>query len=44
MKKNEMRLVEKPNFKVPKPKVKFDGSYFKKRMREIRKSLPKGMG
>ena len=41
MKKSELRIVSEPRFRMPKPKVKFDGSYFRKRMREIRKSLPK---
>ena len=43
MKKSELHIVDKPEFRMLKPKVKFDGTYFKKRMREIRKSLPKGM-
>lgn len=34
--RREAKLVRNPKFK------KFDGKYFKKRMREIRKSLPKG--
>lgn len=40
MKKSiEVRLVSNPEFKLPK--VKFNGKYFRKRMREIRRSLPK---
>jgi len=44
MKKSEARIVENPKFRLKsKPKAKFDGSYFRKRMREIQRSLPKGM-
>lgn len=39
MEKQEAHLVQKPQFKLPK--TKFDGKYFRKRMREIRRSLPR---
>ncbi len=40
MKDREARLVVNPKFKLPK--VKFNGKYFRKRMREIQRTLPKG--
>lgn len=42
MKKSEVHIVRNPKFRVPK--VKFNGKYFSKRMREIKRSLPEGMG
>ncbi len=41
MKKQEVRIVKNPKFRVPK--VKFNGKYFAKRMREIKRSLPEGL-
>jgi len=37
MKDKEVRLVKNPKFRVPK--VKFNGKYFNKRMREIQRQL-----
>ena len=37
MKSKELRLVEKPKFK--KPKVRFNGKYYNKKMREIRRRV-----
>lgn len=42
MKRQEVHIVEKPNYPFKPPKVKFNGKYFRKRLREIRKSMPKG--
>lgn len=39
----EMHLVRQPKFWLKKPKVKFDGKYFRRRMREVRRTLPKGL-
>lgn len=36
----EARLVKNPKFKLPKVKIKFNGKYFRKRLREIKKGLP----
>lgn len=36
----EARLVPKPKFKLPK--VRFNGKYFSRRLREMRRSMPKG--
>lgn len=33
----EAKIVKKPKFKVPK--VKFNGKYYRKRMRELKKDL-----
>lgn len=42
MKKDrEARLVTNPKFRLPK--VKFKGKYFNRRLREVRRTLPKGM-
>lgn len=38
-KDREMKLVTAPKFKLPK--VRFNGHYFNRRMREIQRSLPK---
>ncbi len=39
MDRREVRLVKEPKFKMPK--IKFSGRYFKKRIREMKHSLPK---
>jgi len=35
--RREAKLVKNPRFRLPK--VKFNGKYFSKRMREIRRSM-----